>query len=280
MVAFINTFLSYLLVLGLAVLFSIGIYFHFHNIINRQSEEITITLLDKMQAEIDARFRGARLNLVNLILDSEVQKAAAIRGGFSIRDRELLYHIYSDIGKKNVANDDISHIFIYFKDGKTILSEQGHMESSLFYELYYEQPGSSLEDFQATLEKGWSGEELAVRNKNGEQEIWVLQDLFARNADSAATLGVSISESALNRWMRKILWNESMELMMIQQIVHQSAFFPWYPSCRKKRDLQPCYRDAEYVLCRRRKLRKNISSLLLFFLSCMYLLPDAGILSD
>ncbi len=213
---FFKWFFSYLLILGLAVLFSVGIYFRFYDIINRQSEEITITLLDKMQAEIDARFRGARLNLVNLILDSEVQKAAAIRGGFSISDRELLYHIYSDIGKKNVVNDDISHIFIYFKDGETILSEQGHMESSLFYEMYYEQPGSSLEAFQETLEKGWSGEELAVRNKNGEQEIWILQDLFARDADSTATLGVSISESALNRWMRKILWNESMELMMIQ----------------------------------------------------------------
>ena len=84
---FFKWFFSYLLILGLAVLFSVGIYFRFYDIINRQSEEITITLLDKMQAEIDARFRGARLNLVNLILDSEVQKAAAIRGGFSIRDR-------------------------------------------------------------------------------------------------------------------------------------------------------------------------------------------------
>ena len=71
---FFKWFLSYLLVLGLAVLFSIGIYFHFHNIINRQSEEITTTLLDKMQAEIDARFRSARLNLVNLMLDSDGQR--------------------------------------------------------------------------------------------------------------------------------------------------------------------------------------------------------------
>ncbi len=213
---FFKWFLSYLLVLGLAVLFSIGIYFHFHNIINRQSEEITTTLLDKMQAEIDARFRSARLNLVNLMLDSDVQKAAGINGGFSIGDRELLYSIYNDTRKKYIASGDLNHIFIYFREGETVLCEQGHMDGSLFYELYYERLGASAEDFLETLERGWSGEDIAVRNKNGEQEIWILQDSIARGADPSAVLGVSISEKTLNGWMRGILWNESLELMMIR----------------------------------------------------------------
>lgn len=126
---FFKWFFSYLLILGLAVLFSVGIYFRFYDIINRQSEEITITLLDKMQAEIDARFRGARLNLVNLILDSEVQKAAAIRGGFSISDRELLYHIYSDIGKKKCCKRRYQpHFYLFQRRGDDPFRAGAHGE--------------------------------------------------------------------------------------------------------------------------------------------------------
>lgn len=212
---FLRWFLSYLVMLGLAIVLSVGIYFYSYNVISRQSEKITITLLDKMQSEIDACFSSAQHNLVNLLLDSDVQKAAEITGGFSIGDGELLYDIYKDIAKKYVTSGDFEHIFLYFREGETVLSEQGHMASSLFYELYYEQEGLSLENFLEILEGSWSGEDIAVRNKDGEQEIWILQDSIARGADSSATLGVSISENTLNHWMREMLWNESLEILMI-----------------------------------------------------------------
>ena len=208
-------FLSYLVMMGLAIMLSVGIYFHSYHIISRQSEEITVTLLDKMQSEIDARFNSARHNLVNLLLDRDTQKAAEITGSFSIGDRELLYDIYKDLSQRCITNGDFRHIFLYFKEGKTILSEQGHMESSLFYEMYYEQEGWSLEEFREILENSWSGEDIAIGNKTGEQEIWILQGSMGRGSDSSATFGVSISEAALNQRMQEILWNESQELLMI-----------------------------------------------------------------
>lgn len=208
-------FLSYLVMMGLVLLLSVAIYFHSYHIISRQSEEITVTLLDKMQSEIDARFNSARNNLVNLLLDSDTQKAAETAGSFSMGDRELLYDIYKDIANKCMTSGDFSHMFLYFKEGGTILSEQGHMESSLFYELYYEREGLSPEDFLEILEGSWSGEDISIRNKGGEQEIWILQSSIARGSDSSATLGVSISENTLNHWMQEMLWNESLELLMV-----------------------------------------------------------------
>lgn len=208
-------FFSYLVMMGLAILLSVGVYFQSYHIISKQSEEITLTLLNKMQTEIDAHFNNARRNLVNLLLNSDVQKAAEITGSFSIGDRELLYNIYNDITKTFIANGDFSHFFLYFREEGTILSEQGHMEGSLFYNLYYEQPGFSLEKFSEILESNWSGETAVMKNKAEEQEIWILQNSIPRGHDSSATLGISISEKTLNTWMKKILWNESLELLMI-----------------------------------------------------------------
>ncbi len=214
-IVFFQLFLSYLVMLGLVILLSVGMYFHAYNIISRQSEEVTLALLDKMQTEIDGHFGSARQNLAELLLDSDVQRAAKTKGGFSIGDRELLYSIHSDIAKKCISNSDFSHLMIYFKEGGTVLTEKGHMESSLFYELYYEQPDLSREAVLEVLEGSWYGEDIAVRNRMGEQELWILQNSIARGEEDSAILGVGISEATLKMWMTNLLWNESLELMMI-----------------------------------------------------------------
>ena len=58
--------------------------------------------------------------------------------------------------------------------------------------------------------------------------------------------------------------------------VHQSAYVLMYQSYHKKRDLQPCYRDAVYVRYHRRMQLRSTSCPARCTPSCKYLQRDAG----
>ena len=51
-----------------------------------------------------------------------------------------------------------------------------------------------------------------------------------------------------------------------------------FSACRMMKDLQPYYQDAEFFLCRRRKLLRSTSCPVPRIPSCRYLQPDAGTL--
>lgn len=213
-VLFFRWFLSYLVMMGLVMLASIGIYFHSYKLIAKQTEMASMTLLEKIQVEIDGHFSDARKTLSMLMLDSEVQKAAESKA-FAIRDREMLYRICEDITNRCASFSDIHHMFIYFKNTDTILSEKGSMDSQFFYQLYYQQEDMSFEAFQTLLRKNWTHDVKTVTNKKGQQEVWVMQSALPRGKDSRGVIGVSFSEKVLKKWMEEMRWDEDEYLLMI-----------------------------------------------------------------
>lgn len=215
---FLRWFFSYLIMMGLVILLSIGIYFFSYGIINEQAVQVNRTLLEKMQVEIDSYFMEARSTVTSLMLDNSVQKAVKVKGPFSMGDREMLHDIHTNIMNKSVSSRRISHMFIYFVGGNTVISENGHMDSKLFYNLYYQQEGWSSDDFSAMMRQEWTGVVESVRNSKGEMEILFLQNAFPRGIkDPEATFAISITDMELNRWMEEIKWDDTMELLMVHK---------------------------------------------------------------
>lgn len=212
---FFQWFLSYLVMMGLVGILSFGLYFYSYSIISGQSEEIIQTMLEKIKVDMDGHFGEAHRNLTDLMLDQDVQKAVKTRGAFRMGDRELLYEIHGSITNKWVSNSEANHIFLYFKEGDTIISEKGHMDLKLYYDLYYQKEGGSLEAFRKMLEQDYSNEVTVVRNALGQQEVWLLQSALPRGQKAPGTLGVSITEDTLAAWMDEMRWDDTLEIGMV-----------------------------------------------------------------
>lgn len=213
---FWNCFLSYLIMLGMAILVSIALYFFSYEIISEQNEKVNLTMLEKIQTEIDDYFETARRTVISIRLDSDVKKAVKVDGDFSIGDREMLYNIYRNILSQSVASDGFSRIFIYFFKGDTVVSEEGHMSGELFYDLYYKNDFPSFEEFREYIGGRWGGDIVSVEDSEGENEILFLQNSFpGANGTQEATFGIGISDTTIFNWMQERKWDETTELMLV-----------------------------------------------------------------
>lgn len=213
---FISWFFSYLIMLGLVLLVSIGLYFFAYNVIDEQGGKVNRTMLEKVQTEIDSYFMDARNMVVSLMIDHDVQKASRTKHSFELSDRAMLYEIYRDITNLKIATKDFSHLFIYFVHADSLISDQGHVDNELFYELYYKNDEISKEDFYKMLQKKWSGEIRTITNSKGEREILLLKNNFPRGSEGQnATFGVSITYSEMSAWMQELNWDSGTELLVL-----------------------------------------------------------------
>lgn len=213
---FWNCFLSYLIMLGMAILVSIALYFFAFGIIDDQSEKVNLTMLEKIQTEIDGHFEEARRTVISMRLDNDIQKAVEVNSAFSISDREMLYHIYQGIVGQKVALEGLDGIFIYFFNGDTVISENGHMDAELFYDLYYKEDVKSFDAFREYIGSRWTGNIVALGDGSGNRRILFLQNAFPRMSGAPkATFAVSISDAVLTGWMQKLKWDETTELMLV-----------------------------------------------------------------
>ena len=213
---FIRWFFSYLIMLGLVLLVSIGLYFFAYNIIDEQGKQMNRTMLEKVQSEIDSYFTDAKSAIVSLMIDSDVQKANRTKNSFVLSDRAMLYDIYSDVKNMKIASKDFSHLFIYFRNAGSMVSNNGHVDDKLFYELYYKSDDLSYEAFCQLLKEKWTGEIVSLTNSKGEKEIALLRNNFPRgNEGQNATFVVSITYSEMAAWMKALNWDANTELLIL-----------------------------------------------------------------
>lgn len=213
---FKSWFFSYLIMLSLVLLVSIGLYFFAYNIIDEQGEKVNRTMLEKVQTEIDSYFTDAKSAVASMMIDSDVQKAGRSKKPFVLSDRAFLYEIYKDISNMKAATKNFSHMFIYFANAGSMVSDQGHVDSELFYELYYKNDDLTHEQFCEMLRQKWIDEIHTITNSKGEKEILLLKNNFPRGSEGQnTTFVVSITHSDMAEWMREMNWDKSTELMIL-----------------------------------------------------------------
>lgn len=212
---FVRWLISYLLMLGMMILASFAIYFYSFHVINQQQERVNVIMLEKIQTEVDDYFEAARAATISLIMDSEVEKVMK-KAGFNVEDRTLIYNVYESIRNKMVTSEKFDSIFIYFLHGDTVLSDKGHVDKGLFYELYYNNMELTESKFDELMEQRWSGKVVSVKNSNNEDELIFLRNSFPRQNDELdATIGVSISSNKVISWIDELKWKENTEVIIL-----------------------------------------------------------------
>ena len=218
MSVFIRWFLSYLIMLSLVLIVSIGLYFFSFEVIDEQGQKMNQTMLEKVQTEMDGYFMEAKSAIVSLMLDANVRKAGMVKDSFSIQDRVLLYDIFKDINNQRIAFKKFSHIYVYFLNTDSVLSDQGHMDSQLFYDLYYENTDMGYEEFIDVLSNTWTGDVLNIPAADGTYEMVLLRNDFPRGARGKnMTFAVSVTHSALAEWIDQLRWDDKTELIIMDQ---------------------------------------------------------------
>ncbi len=212
----IQWFSSYIIILAMAFLASIAIYFYSYNLIEKQQKKLNIFTLEKVREEIDHYFFIAKKEALSLTTDSDIQKLSGVTGDFSIKDRERIYTVYKKINEKKFMSEDFKNIFIYFLNSDSILSEQGHLSKELFYELYYKNENMSFDSFKYLIENSSNDNICNIISKNDE-EICLFQKVITRNTrkDSAVVV-ISISKNTMLKKLENINLNESSKLLILQ----------------------------------------------------------------
>lgn len=212
---FFRWFLSYLIMLILALLASMAIYFYAFRVIDKQQKNTNQIMLEKIETEIEDYFDAVKNTAASLMIDSDVEKLIR-KEEFNISDRITIYNIYKKIQNKKLFYSFIDRIFIYLKQSDTVLFDDGHVDKDLFYELYYQTEEFSAEDFDHMINRGWWGEFISAKNKSDEDVLFYLRNSSPRGEESAdATFGICISSDEIIRVIESQKWQESTEVIIL-----------------------------------------------------------------
>ena len=214
---FFRWFLSYLMMLILALLASMAIYFYAFRVIDKQQKNTNEIMLEKIETEIEDYFDTVKKTAASLMIDSDVEKLIR-KEEFNISDRITIYNIYKKIQNKKLFYSFIDRIFIYFKQSDTVLFDDGHVDKNLFYELYYQTEEFSAEEFGHMINRGWWGEFISAKNRNKEDMLFYLRNSSPRGEESAeATFGICISSDEIIRVIESQKWQESTEVVILDE---------------------------------------------------------------
>ena len=209
-------YLSYLIMLVLALVVSIGIYFYSYHVIEQQQKDTNKVMLEKIQSEIEFYFDSAKSIVASLMIDSEVEKVVKMRE-FGVKDRENIYSIYEKIQNKRLAFDFLEHIFIYFLQSDTVLFDSGHVDKELFYDLYYRSDQISEEDFEVLMSQCYAGNLIKVQDSNQKDMLVYVRNSFPRGEDRLdATIGVCIPSDAVVEVIEEQKWQKSTEVLILR----------------------------------------------------------------
>ena len=212
---FFRWFISYLVMLILALLASMAIYIYAFQVIDQQQKNTNKIMLEKIETEIEYYFENAKNTVASLMIDSDVEKLIR-KEEFNVSDRITIYNIHEKIQNKKMFYSFIEHIFIYFKQSDVVLFDDGYIDKSLFYELYYQTEEFSAEKFDRMLNRSWWGEFISAKNKSNEDVLFYLRNSSPRGESSAdATFGVCISSDEITRVIESQKWQESTEVIIL-----------------------------------------------------------------
>ena len=208
---------SYLVMLVLMLLASVGLYFFSYGIISSQQEKVNKLMLEKIQIEVDDYYNSAKATLISLLLDPEVEEIMK-KEGVSLEDRSLIYNVYGILRNKMVASDNIDRIFLYFMHGDTVLSTDGHIDKELFYELYYKNDKLTGDAFDDLMEQIWCGSIIDVPNCKDQRELIFLRNSMPRgDHDMHATIGISISSDKVIGWIEEQQTIDNTEVIILDK---------------------------------------------------------------
>lgn len=209
---------SYLIIIALIMAGSILIYLYAYQITYQQSYQMNSMLLDNLIIETDGEIRNVDEIMKNLLIDSDVQKVTGLSGKVALGDQETISKVHQKITNLSASSPDITDVFISLNATDTVISVNGHMSSRLFYDLYFDSPYMSFEEFKELLRKKWRWNSILLDDKSGGQQIVFLQtSLNWDGGKDTATIGVTVSNDKLKKRFSEAAWDQGTKIFAINK---------------------------------------------------------------
>ncbi len=213
---FFRWFSSYLLILIIPILLSIGIYTYSFQSTKAQTNKVNDALMEQVKIEIDNHIKEINKLFNWVALDNNVQIASNIQNQFTAKDQLLLYNLVKNLQALNLTDEFITDNFIFFNHTQTVLSINGHMSGELFYHLYYESDDLNLQQFQEFMSASHASEIQPIHKVNGQDMLLFVQSTLDSNiGESSASIVIAIYENKLQKLLENMKWDDQIGICIL-----------------------------------------------------------------
>ncbi len=212
----IKWFFSYLFILIIPIILSIGIYSYSLHITKNQSSKMNNALMDTVKLEIDNHINDINRLFKRIALDTDVQAATIIKERFTAREQISLYHLANTLKNLSTVDNFIEDIFIYFNNTGTVSSVNGNMSGELFYHLYYENLEYDYVRFQELMREKYFQDVLPVHKLNGENALlFTMTTLESDFGRASGTIVIAVNVRSLQKIVDNMGWDESLKIFIL-----------------------------------------------------------------
>ena len=209
-------FFSYLLILGIPIILSIGIYTYSLKTTINQSNKMNDVLMSSVKSEIDNHINEIDKMLNRVALDADVQYATIIKNCFTSKDQIRLYHLVDTLQNLNMTDEFIEDIFIYFNNTGTVSSIKGNMSGELYYHLYYENSEYDFVKFEELMKQDYFKKIVLIHKLNGETILlFTMKTLITVSGQDSGMIVIAVNQRNLQKIVENMKWDESLRIFVM-----------------------------------------------------------------
>lgn len=204
-------FISYILILLIPILFSIGVYSIAFKINRMQTEKINDALMAQVRMEIDQKIDDIKKILNQTALNDRVQVISRNSDNNQKKNQVLFGEIVKELRVYLLADDSINDLFIYLNSTDAVISNEGYMSAETFYNSYYKSEVCSLEEFKADMHlKHGRQAQYYIRDNEKKYILFKMTSLATDIGDDKATIVVSIDAEFFKQRLERMRWDPSL----------------------------------------------------------------------
>lgn len=224
-------FVSYIVILLFPVLTGILFYSYTYNSAKKATDDSNQRVVQMIKKNCDKEL-GTYLNsLLQLAFNKDIQVLSTVGENFNDSDYYKLYELYMEMkslkGTFNLYNTYCEDVFVYFPDSDIIVSSEGNMPFSLYYDLYVKNKTMDEEEMKTYFYKSHFYDVIRVEPQDETQDPYFLITMNGMRGYlglQSSLIGVQMNIKALNDVIDSLKWEGGDVLILNEenQIMNRS----------------------------------------------------------
>jgi len=187
-------FVSYLGILLIPLVFSVGIYFYSLFTINKNSKEIYEASFEQFRIEMDNFAGSAYQSLQQLSMNSDIQALTLVKTMLQPQNQWNMVQAINQIRTIQIILPMVNDIFIVFNPLQSVVNSSGYYSIDLFYNLYFLNENIDLESFKTIISEPGKNKVIQIKDKI----LFLFSSTEGFIGDTSATLAISYKKEAFD----------------------------------------------------------------------------------
>jgi YesN/AraC family two-component response regulator len=211
-------FLAYIGILAIPLLVGMIIYTYSLAAVREQGESVNLGMLEMVRNEVDQKVNEINKIIQRVAWDEDVQSIAKVKGDFTSSGQMELYRLHRSLASINISEELIQDVFVYFNNTQYVVSMKGNMSAAFYYDLYYNKPDFTFEQFRDYMGQIHFKDILMVPDKEGRNTMFfTMTNLSLEKGEWSATVVIAVNALAFQELLDSIRWNENMNILILSQ---------------------------------------------------------------